>query len=195
MKNLKSYFSKEKLKFILTFGAGGLSCLFVVIAISAFSTSYANTVSYKNATKVNYSMYVNGSKANIDSYNIDGRTYVSLSELSNYTHLYANWVEEERAVRISDSSHLVLKDIDGKKHIDMTYWMRRYADNQPERILPYVISHNHIETPNKEIIGIPMKNTGLYEWSLDFDYFKEHVFPILPEIISTNEKALSEIKN
>jgi len=79
----------------------------------------------------------------------------------------------------------------------MTYWFNRYNLHLDiGEDLPYAMTHNSIEFPDGSILGIPMiQATGLYNWYLDYDYFIEHVSPILFEMIRSNEEYLSAIEH
>ena len=79
--------------------------------------------------EVTYPIEINGEKIDIKAYNIDGRTYMSLKDISDNTHLITTWIPDEQKVVIRDGSHIVIKEINGKKYVDMSYWFSRYNPN------------------------------------------------------------------
>lgn len=175
----------------------GFICCFIFFAFSLngdIDSVQANDSMYKQVYKTSYPIHVNNKEIKVDAVTIDGSTYVPLRQIADKTSLIVEWNDENPGVYIVDSSSIKIETIDNKKYVDMTYWFDRYNLNLDiGQELPYAMTHNSIELPDGSIIGIPMVQLGgRYSWYLDYDYFIEYVYPLLFDMISSNEEYLKK---
>lgn len=191
---------KINFKFISTFFLGFACCLIFVFFLKPDTNIFALNNNTKTALEVTYPIEINGEKIDIQAYNIDGRTYMSLKDVSDNTHLLTTWIPDEQKVVIRDGSHIVIKEINGKNYVDMSYWFSRYNPHQDINgkgagdVLPYTLDHNSIVHGYELVSGIPMEGIGTFGWYIEQDYFFEYVYPLLPNIVKENEAAYNSIK-
>lgn len=100
--------------FIYAFLLGFTCCLIFVFFLKPDTNIFALNNNTKTALEVTYPIEINGEKIDIKAYNIDGRTYMSLKDVSDNTHLTTTWLPEKQKVVIRDGSHIVIKEINGK---------------------------------------------------------------------------------
>ena len=191
---------KINFKSISTFFLGFACCLIFVFFLKPDTNIFALNNNTKTALEVTYPIEINGEKIDIKAYNIDGRTYMSLKDISDNTHLITTWIPDEQKVVIRDGSHIVIKEINGKKYVDMSYWFSRYNPNQEINgkgamdVLPYTLDHNSIMHGYNLVSGMPMENLGSFGWYIEQEYFFEYIYPLLPNIVKENEAAYNSIK-
>lgn len=191
---------KINFKFISTFFLGFTCCLIFVFFLKPDANIFALNNNTKTALEVTYPIEINGEKIDIKAYNIDGRTYMSLKDISDNTHLITTWIPDEQKVVIRDGSHIVIKEINGKKYVDMSYWFSRYNPNQEINgkgamdVLPYTLDHNSIMHGYNLVSGMPMENLGSFGWYIEQEYFFEYIYPLLPNIVKENEAAYDSIE-
>ena len=175
---------KINFKFISTFFLGFTCCLIFVFFLKPDANIFALNNNTKTALEVTYPIEINGEKIDIKAYNIDGRTYMSLKDISDNTHLITTWIPDEQKVVIRDGSHIVIKEINGKKYVDMSYWFSRYNPNQEINgkgamdVLPYTLDHNSIMHGYNLVSGMPMENLGSFGWYIEQEYFFEYIYPL-----------------
>lgn len=185
---------------------GGVIWSFLLVILWTISTtSYAAGNEPIKTSIVKYPIYINGDPVDLEAYNINGKTYLSVSDIAKETHLNIYWDEEKRKVDIVDASFLSMKDIENQKYIDMSYWFYRYNSNQEiggkmaTEVLPFTLEHDSIlsnDTSKNEhnvIVGIPMDNKYAYNWYVDYSYYLEYIHPLMPNIIIENEKILENV--
>ena len=87
---------KINFKFISTFFLGFTCCLIFVFFLKPDANIFALNNNTKTALEVTYPIEINGEKIDIKAYNIDGRTYMSLKDISDNTHLITTWIPDEQ---------------------------------------------------------------------------------------------------
>ncbi|MGL5439082.1 MAG: hypothetical protein ACRDA4_01670 [Filifactoraceae bacterium] len=154
----------------------------------------------KTAIPAKYSIEINGDATNIKTYTIDGRTYISIKDLSENTNIVdPSWLDESD-IDITDGSFIVIKKINGKSYVDMSYWFNRYKPDQivngkiAKDALPYTLDNKAIMHGTNLVANIPMENLNLFGWYIEQEYFFEKVYPLLGNVIKENEAVYNYFK-
>lgn len=190
---------KKNITYISAFLLGFACCFIFVLFLQPSNDSFAVNKN-KTALPVSYSIEINDEALSVQAYNIDGRTYMSLKDLSDNTKLKLHWIQEEQKVIIRDGSAIVIKKINGKNYVDMSYWFSKYNPHQDINgkgamdVLPYTLDHNSIMHGYDLVSGLPMEGLGSFGWYIEQEYFFEYVYPLLPNVIKENEAVYNSLK-
>ncbi len=163
-------------------------------------------------TRSNFPIFIDDQKTDIDAYNINGSTYMKISDFNEKTSLEILFNEEENTINIYNPTNIQIREFNGKKYVDMSHYSFKYSTYGTElpydsQKIPYAYevrpaSDQHtgsltistsISSPNgsKVITGMPIEkmrfNGGIY---VELETFKEKLYPILLEMTISNEEFI-----
>ena len=86
-------------------------------------------------TRSNFPIFIDDQKTDVDAYNINGSTYMKISDFNEKTSLEILFNEEENTINIYNSTNIQIKEFNGRKYVDMSFLRSRY--NTYASGLPY----------------------------------------------------------
>lgn len=168
-------------------------------------------------TKSNIPIFIDDEKAEVDAYNINGSTYMKISDINEKTSLDILFNEEENIINIYNPTNIQIREFSGRKYVDMSHYSFKYSTFGTElpydsQKIPYAYevrtaSDQHpgsltISTPinssngGEVIADMPIEkmrfNGGIY---VELETFKEKLYPILLEMTVANEEYIKNNSN
>lgn len=174
---------------LFNFCLGFFCC--VILGVLLYSTNIISSAQNNilNFKTVEYPIFVNQSQQNIEAYNLNGHTYLKISDLNKLIDsLEIIWIEENKEVHINERIGII--DIDNKKYFSLSNLIRRYEIGT----LPYCFEYSGFSTPEGTFINLEYEFVGERIY-YPYDDIIKNLVPYLSDIINENEKYIKEHPN